>query len=270
MDVPPPHVDALQESIEANPTPHVEAFVEYCKEYCKKRLIEDGDDGNVKAKLLGLLCRKPAQDDDNINDFYSGTLRGCELEPEKHVLPEHGDDKASKMARIGNAIRRHFQKGALEERTLERIREIPGWSTDVWKPEYWNCRCETCASFSVHDLKVYKYRYLEVLERRFPWFFPDNAVDDTVRSEHKIENNSSYKILKESELRNFAREHWKTFFGPLQKLMSTIPMDAARSARRRTVSLKSRRVRSVCETNVRRLRAEIERTEGIELDGDRG
>ena len=46
--------------------------------------------------------------------------------------------------------------------------------------------------------------------------------------------------------------------------------DASRSARRRTVSLKSRRVRSVCETNVRRLRADIERTEGIELDGDRG
>ena len=125
MDVPPPHVDALPESIETNPTPHVEAFVEYCNRHL---IDEDGDDGNVdvaRAKLLRLLCRKPAQNDDNINRFYTGFPDGCELEPEKHVLPKHGDDEASKMARIGNAIRHHYQKGALEERTLERIREIP-------------------------------------------------------------------------------------------------------------------------------------------------
>ena len=53
-------------------------------------------------------------------------------------------------------------------------------------------------------------------------------------------------------------------------LLASARRDAERSARRRTVSLKSRRVRSVCETNVRRLRGEIERTEGIELDRARG
>lgn len=211
----------LPETLETNPAAHVANFVAYCK----RNVTMHGDQGDVgaqrrraEARLLTLLCREPAKRDDNLSQFYTATLGGASLE-----ATAHSDDEDGRMARIANAVRHHYWKTSLEECDVQQIREIPGWSDSVWATAYWNCRCETCMGFSQH-LKVFEFMYIEVLERRFPWYFPDAVVEYQARSEHGIEDRS-YEILKKSDLHNFAREHWKTFFGPLQQLMSSIAMD---------------------------------------------
>jgi len=80
-------------------------------------------------------------------------------------------------------------------------------------------------------MKVYSYKYIEKLKRRFPWYFNDEDVDDEqkeqlIRKEYKLGNGSiegnKYDILKRSDLLKFAETHWKSFFQPMQKLMSGI------------------------------------------------
>ena len=121
--------DSDRDEIELNPTRYVDEFVAYCKRHVR------GVGGEAQESLKKLLCRSPGPGLEAPQHFEG-------LREESHVGGDGDED--SKMARIANAIRHHFQGTGLLEDVRDRVLSIPGWDENFWDTGNWNCRCKTC------------------------------------------------------------------------------------------------------------------------------
>ena len=161
-------------------------FVTYCKEHLSLAATEEEN----RQKLMMLLCRRNEHrahegEFDNHEIWCKSVLGdGQSLDETRHFrYDEEGYDTSSKMARIANALRNHQPQKDLPEKVEKEVSEIPGWSEAVWNGMYWNCRCETCNGYDRY-MQAYKYQYIEVLERRFPWYFNDDINKEEIQDKY--------------------------------------------------------------------------------------
>ena len=84
------------------------------------------------------------------------------------------------------------------------------------------CRCNGCAKW----LQGHRFLYTEKLERATPWYRDEQAPhrsDGTIGASSSVDADAGFD---KEVLLNCARDHWSSFFGPLQDLMEECEMDA--------------------------------------------
>ena len=143
-----------------------------------------------------------------------------ELEWRDHApedpLSSHSDDAepaddASRWARYANKLLAWEADFMLPQSKRNSVDELPEWK--------WGrnriCRCNGCAKW----LQGHCFLYTEKLERATPWYRDEQAPhrsDGTIGASSSVDADAGFD---KEVLLNCARDHWSSFFGPLQDLM---------------------------------------------------